>query len=365
VNTLDYIGFNIHKKTIQICVKRSDGEVLEELALPANRTSVEDWAKSRIRPWVGAMEATLFTGWVYDQLRPFAQDLQVAHPAMLEAIFAAKKKSDIVDARKLADLLRCDLIPQCYMAPTEIRELRRVLRFRNLLMRQMVRMKNKSAGLLMEAGVVYNAQKLHGKRYFHNLLKSLTDCPESLIHLLRLSRSSVEFFADLERRLLAGLQEQPLLKKRVELLQSIPGVGPMLSLTWALEVGEVERFTRISCALSYCGLTSAHKSSAGKERRGPISKQRNSNLQWVLIEAAKVAPQWNPALKALQDQVRQRGGHANEATLAVARKLVAYLIAVDRNQKRFEVRLPTPQLEMVPEAQASMLENPRTASTST
>jgi transposase len=113
------------------------------------------------------------TSWGYDQLRPFAQDLQVAHPAMLEAIFAAKKKSHIVDARKLADLLGCNLIPQCYMAPTEIRELRRVLPFRNLFMRQIVRMKNKSAGLLMEAGVVYSAQKLHGKRYFHRVLKSL------------------------------------------------------------------------------------------------------------------------------------------------------------------------------------------------
>jgi transposase len=157
-NTLDYMGFDIHKKTIQICVKRSDGEVLEELALATNRNSVEEWAKGRNRPWVGAMEATLFTCWGYDQLRPFAQDLQVAHPAMLEAIFAAKKKGDIVDARKLADLLRCNLIPQCYMAPTEIRELRRVLPFRNLFMRQMVRMKNKSAGLLMEAGVVYSAE---------------------------------------------------------------------------------------------------------------------------------------------------------------------------------------------------------------
>jgi transposase len=119
---------------------------------------------------VGAIEATLFTGWVYDVLRPYAQQLPVAHPARLEAIFAAQKKSDVVDARKLADRLRCDLIPPCYMAPSEIRELRRVLRFRHLLMRRMVRMKNKSASLLREAGIVYNAQKLHGKKYFQKLL---------------------------------------------------------------------------------------------------------------------------------------------------------------------------------------------------
>ena len=70
MNTLDYIGFDIHKKTIQLCVKRSDGELVEEQTLAANRNTVEQWAQSRNRPWVGAMEATLFTGWVYDVLRP-------------------------------------------------------------------------------------------------------------------------------------------------------------------------------------------------------------------------------------------------------------------------------------------------------
>ena len=62
----------------------------------------------------------MFTGWIYDHLRPFAQELQVAHPAMLNAITASKKKNDRVDARKIADLVRCDLLLQCYMAPSAI-----------------------------------------------------------------------------------------------------------------------------------------------------------------------------------------------------------------------------------------------------
>ena len=65
---------------------------------------------------------------------------------------------------KIADCLRCDFLPECYMAPTEIRERRRTLRYRNLLVRQAVQMKNKIAGLLMEAGVSYNKQKLHKVR---------------------------------------------------------------------------------------------------------------------------------------------------------------------------------------------------------
>jgi len=71
-----------------------------------------------------AMEATIFTGWIYDHLKPHAAAAKVAHPLMLRAIAAAKKKNDSIDAAKIADCLRCDFLPECYMAPTEIRERR-------------------------------------------------------------------------------------------------------------------------------------------------------------------------------------------------------------------------------------------------
>jgi Transposase IS116/IS110/IS902 family len=115
---------------------------------------------------------------------------------------------------------------------------------------------------------------------------------------------------------------------RVDLLQSIPGVGQIMALTWALEVGEVGRFHSVSQAWSYCGLTAAFRESADKQQRGPISKQRNAHLQTALIEAAKLAPQWNPALAQVHERELQREHH-NRATLTVARKLVAYLMAVD------------------------------------
>ena len=80
---------------------------------------------------------------------------------------------------------------------------------------------------------------------------------------------------------------------------SIQGVGEVTALSWALETGEPQRFSRISQAISYCGLCRAQNNSAGKEYRGPISKKRNQHLQWVLVEAAKLAPRWNPELAAV------------------------------------------------------------------
>jgi transposase len=220
------------------------------------------------------------------------------------------------------------------MASTEIRERRRTLRYRNLLVRQMVQMKNKIGMLLMEAGVSYNKQRLHKAGYFRELLETNPDIDEGLGSLLRLCRETVVRLGKTESALVRSLERNSLLVERVERLMTIPAVGPITALTWALEVGDVQRFSSIKKAVSYCGLCGAEKSSANSVQRTPLSKQRNKHLQTTLIEAAKMAPRFSPTLALLYDQEKQKG-NANRATLAVARKLVAYLLAVDRRQKEF------------------------------
>src|SRR5882724_7874685 len=212
------------------------------------------WMKMLPQPWTAAMEATIFTGWIYDHLKPHAAALKVAHPLMLRAIAAAKKKDDRLDASKICDCLRCDFLPECYMAPTEIRERRRTLRYRNLLVRQMVQMKNKISGLLMEAGVSYNKQRLHRAGYFRELLATNSDIDEGLCSLLRLCRETVVRLGKTESALVRSLERDSLLIDRVERLMSIPAVGPITALTWALEIGDPQRFPSIKKTISYCGL---------------------------------------------------------------------------------------------------------------
>jgi transposase len=260
---------------------------------------------------------------------------------MMKAIGAAKKKSDKLDARTIADLLRCNLLPACYVAPPEMRDLRRLLRYRNLVVGQAVQMKNRMSGMLLEVGAEYNKRRLHGKQYFNELLDRLEEVPESVKDLLRLSRGALETFAATQRQILDRLQKEPLLAKRVKLLRSISGVGEVTALTWALEICDPRRFPSIADAVSYCGLCAALASSADKAKRGPLSKQRNAHLQTVLIEASKLAPRWNRQLAEVHQRELQRGDR-NQATLAVARKLVAYLLAVDKSGQRFEVRTTLP-----------------------
>ncbi|GFO62076.1 IS110 family transposase [Geomonas silvestris] len=332
---LYYIGLDIHKKIIAYCIKSVDGSVMDRGTVAATRLALSSWVEALPQPWVAAMEATMFTGWVYDFLKPYAKELFVAHPEMLKAITAAKKKNDRADAEKICDLLRVDLLPVCYVAPAEIRELRRVLRYRNHTVRMATAVKNKMSGLLMEVGAQYAKKRLHGRKYFNELLESVEDVPSSVKELLTYSRASLELFGSVQKRLLAALTENDLIRARVERLVTIPGVGEVTALTWVLEIGDPHRFS-ISQAISYSGLCSAQKESAGKEIRGPISKKRNKHLQTVLIEAAKLAPIWNPQLAKVHQRELAKG-NKNRATLAVARKLVTYLLTVDKNAVDFVV----------------------------
>ncbi len=340
MNVSHYIGFDVHKKSVSYCVKTADGEIVEESQLAAHRPELRQWASAQPRPWQGAMEATLFSAWIYDTLKPYAERLEMAHPARMKAICSGKKKSDHLDARTIADLLRCNLLPACYVLSPEMRDLRRLLRYRHLVVEQSVRMQNKMAGLLMESGAPFAKERLHGKKYFAQLLATLEEVPESVKDLLKMSRGAMEMFETTQKRLVQRLLSEPAIEQRVERLASIPGVGPVTALTWALEIADPHRFPSIDDAVSYCGLTTAFRSSAGKEQRGPLSKQRNVWLQTALIEAAKLAPRWNPQLAALHVRELQRG-HPNRATLQVARKLVAYLMAVDKSGQPFQLRTPT------------------------
>jgi transposase len=329
-----YIGLDVHKRTISFCVKDAAGCVHQEGKIGSTRHGLDVWVRTLPQPRMMAMEATIFSGWIYDHLLPHADSVKVAHPLMLRAIAAAKKKNDRIDAAKIADCLRCDFLPECHMASTEIRDRRRILRYRNLLQRQAVQMKNRISGLLMETGVTYDKLRLHRMGYFSRLLSTHEEIEDNIRPLLKLCREHIDRSIRMDRALLRSLQQDPILTERLRRLRTVPGVGPITALTWVLEVGDTSRFRSIKQAISYCGLCGEEKRSADKVMRTPISKQRNKHIQRILVEAARLAPRYSEELALLYERERQRG-NANRAALAVARKMVAYLLAVDRRSTDF------------------------------
>ena len=255
---------------------------------------------------------------------------------MLRAIAAAKKKNDRIDAKKICDCLRCDFLPECYMASTAIRERRRTLRYRNLLVRQMVQMKNKISMLLMEAGVSYNKQRLHKAGYFRELLATNPDIP------MRAAFAAATVPRD--GGAVAENRECPgaLAGARFVADGSRGAVdddsrrGPDHGADLGAGSGGCAAFFLDQESHQLLRVVRRREEFGNTTQRTPLSKQRNKHLQTTLIEAAKMAPRYSPALAMLYDKEKQKG-NANRATLAVARKLVAYLMAVDRGQRNFQV----------------------------
>ena len=180
----------------------------------------------------------------------------------------------------------------------------------------------------------YNKRRLHKVGYFADLMAANEEINPCVRPLLKLSREQIERAHKLDYALVSSLERDPLLAERLRRLRTVPGVGPITALTWALEIGDFTRFRSIKQAISYCGLCGDENSSADKVMRMPLSRQRNKHIQRVLVEAAKLAPRESHELALIRERELQRG-NPNRATLAVARKMVCYLLAVERGQRDF------------------------------
>jgi hypothetical protein len=140
-------------------VKDVSGRVEQEGKIRSIRRELDSWMKTLPQPWTVAMEATIFSGWIYDHLLPHVTQIKVASiDAARDCCGQEEERLDRCrQARRLPEMR---LLPECHMMPRAIRDRRRTLRYRHLLVRQMVQMKNRVSGLLMETGVEYNKQRL-------------------------------------------------------------------------------------------------------------------------------------------------------------------------------------------------------------
>jgi transposase len=341
MNDHQYIGLDVHKKWIWFCAKNREGDILEEGKFLATQAAIEQWCLRRTTPWTGLMEATIFSHWIYDVLAAHADQIRMGHPASMKEALSVKHKNDRNDARRFADFCRNDMVRTLYVMPKQLRGLRRWLRIRRLLSNQIVRLKNRIAGLLLETGVEFQARRIHSKRHHEALLQS-SDVPADIKPLLRMLHQLLMQLKETQRTIFSMLEQSADLKERIQLLQSIPAVGKIMALTWALEVGEIKRFASVSAAISYCGLVSAQNESAGKNKGGPLSQVRNRELQHMLIEVSHLAPQLYWKYEEIYRASCEKR-HSNAAIVSVARKLVTYLVAVDRSGQAFQMQ-PAPEV---------------------
>ena len=110
------VGLDVCKRKICSCGKDGGGKLHSEGTIPATRLDLPPGMRAMPQSWIAATEATMFTGWIYDHLKPHAAALKVARPLMLRAIAVAKKENDCIDTNKICDCLRCDFLPECYIS---------------------------------------------------------------------------------------------------------------------------------------------------------------------------------------------------------------------------------------------------------
>jgi transposase len=314
-----YVGIDLHRRTSHVAAFDEQG-----LELLSRRVTNDPEVLRAIFAELGveakvALEAAFGWEWLADLLESEGIELHLAHPRHTKAIAAARVKTDAVDARTLAHLLRADLLPEAYVAPRELRELRELLRHHIALTRLRTSLKNRVHALLARQGVHHGRAELFGPKGRAFPGELLLPAPTR-----RRLESLLELIADFDRELQAVKREIRACANddpRVAVLTRIPGVGLFIALLVIAEVGDVTRFPSARHLASFAGLTPRVRNSGERVRLGAISHQGSAHLRWGLIQAAQTAIRAEGPLKATYERIQRRRG-SKVAKVAVAREIL-------------------------------------------
>ncbi len=330
-----FVGLDLHKRTIEVCILDESGKVLARHSVPCQRHALEAFARAQLQLTDKlAVEATTNTWAVAAILHPFVAAVVVGNPLQIKAIAQAKVKTDKIDAEMLANLLRCDFLPDVWEPDPQTQRLRQLTGVRSALVADRTRLKNRIqsllAGLLVVPpdGGLFTTQGLTWLR--------IVELPED-------ARSTVDRFLRLYNAVEAELEALDLQLRtlahhnaRVRLLMTLPGVAHGVALTLIAALGDIARFRDGDHAASYLGLTPIVRQSAGKSYRGPITKAGSSTTRAMLTQAAQHAAEHPGPLGAFFRRLLKRKTR-NVAIVATARKLVtiAYLMLKNNEPYRY------------------------------
>lgn len=320
---MHYVGIDLHKRYVTVCALNKSGEVVAEYRRLSNTAeAVLGFLEGLKGPVAVALEATLHWAWLHDLLSGAGYEVKVAHPQQVKLICHARCKTDPVDARKLADLLRTDLLPAIWVPDRETRAKRKLLRGRAFLVRARTRVKNRIQAYLAEQNLRVPTTDLFGKAGRQWL--GVVELPEAVRLQVELLLEVVELVDAQVKRLDREVREQVAVSDEARLLQTVPGIGPYLALLIEAEIGTIERFRTSHELSSYAGLVPSTRSSGGKTAHGGVGPAGSSWLKWALVEATQVLKQAPGPVRFHYERLWRAKGKP-KATVAAARKLCCYL----------------------------------------
>lgn len=266
-----------------------------------------------------------------DSLTQYGIHTVLANPTKVRLIAASKHKTDTNDARMLAELLAADYLPEAYRAPTDIAELRSLVRERHYFVAVRTGFKNRLKAVVAATGVndiLEDCLTQRGRRYIeeHNLLE-LRDHHELIQEL-------TTYIKRLDTQIQAQLHDHPL----AQLIRSVPVAGPVTTATVVAEVGDFNRFTSAKKLANYAGLVPGQRSSGERFKYGRITKVGSKYLRHVMVECAMrlrqthdpVLYEWYETVKAVSSPMKAR--------VALARKLLTIMWYMHKNNTPYTPR---------------------------
>lgn len=314
----EYVGIDLHRRRSVIVRLTPEGEVLEQVRIDNDPVALAlQVAKAGPHP-EAVLEATYGWYWAVDVLQACGAQVRLAHPLAVGAYTHRRVKNDGIDAKTLADLARMNRVPEAWIAPREVRELRELVRYRAKLVALRSGLKAQVHALLAKHGVRVPMSDLFGAAG-NRLLDELA-LPRP--YALRLSsvRDLIARYdqevASFDREVRSTLGSH----RGFQAIQAVPGVGPILGAVFVAEVGDVTRFSNPGRLCSWAGLTPRHRESDQVVHRGSITKQGSRLVRWAAVEAVQKLRTSTKQHRDFRRIARRRG--KNIARVAVARKLL-------------------------------------------
>jgi len=337
-----YVGIDWSYRRAAWCSLNQAGVIVGEGAVPADADGLARLVIERgteVRAVVEMMSGAI---WVRDQLVAAGWRVQVAHARKVRDVAPLACKTDKVDARVLAELARRDLVPELWIPSLDDRALRERLRRRMHLVRMRASAMNRIFGLQTQWGLRISLQRLRAPDAMTLLERQGMPavCRRSIAEALEVIELLDARITPLDHEL------RPLARAdaRVVLLDTIPGIGDLLALTLASEIGDIARFSSPRKLIGYAGLAPKINQSGDRSRTGALSKAGSRTLRWAAVEAAQHA--WRPAnpWHQLYTDLAKRAGK-NPAKAAVARKILIaawHVLSLQQPFKPAGARRPDP-----------------------
>jgi len=320
--TRRYVALDIHKYYCVIAGVDREGRVLLQ-AVRVEHADLEGWLKKNLCSTDHAVIESTTNAWhVYDLLAPLAERVVVANPIKVKQIAQARVKTDIRDTLILARLLAANLVPDVWVPPVHVRELRQLLSQRRQLVETHTQIVNRMHSVAHRHHLTHErGKRFNEKTTLWQKSKTLSSLEQFQLGLEMENLTYIEKQIERISKEVRKMCHQKPWAESMTYLMQLPGFGVITAMTILAAIGDIQRFETPKHLASYSGLTPGLEQSGTKHRGKGITKEGRRELRWALVEAAQMAVKSDPVWKTRFQEMLKRM-HRNQAIAAVAHRLL-------------------------------------------